>query len=102
MERRKTGLKKHPLEQGHRGAKLAALWIAGLAAVLASAKGGPAVSHHLQFHSAFTSEELSQWEFPRPEDWVSKTEDGRTYLHMVRPGEPGVPRRPLQFTRLKN
>jgi hypothetical protein len=61
-----------------------------------------AVLHKLSFHCDFTPKEFSEWIFPHAEDWVSKTEDGQTYLHMLRPRDPGVPRRPLQFARLKN
>lgn len=60
-----------------------------------------AALHKLNFHCTFTPQELSEWIFPHREDWVSRTEDGHTYLHMLRPRPPGVPRRPLQFARLK-
>ncbi len=39
---------------------------------------------------------------PHPEDWEILTENGLHYLHMKRPRDPGVPRRPLQFALLKN
>ena len=61
-----------------------------------------AALHKLSFHCNFSPKELSEWEFPHAEDWVSKTEDGHTYLHMLRPRDPEVPRRPVQFARLKN
>lgn len=61
-----------------------------------------AALHKLNFHCDFSPKELSEWIFPHAEDWVSKTENGRTYMHMLRPRDPGVPRRPLQFARLKN
>ncbi len=61
-----------------------------------------AALHKLSFHCNFSPKELSQWMFPHAEDWVSKTDSGQTYLHMLRPRDPGVPRRPLQFARLKN
>ena len=61
-----------------------------------------AALHKLSFHCDFSPKELGEWTFPHAEDWVSKTEGGKTYLHMLRPRDPGVPRRPLQFARLKN
>jgi hypothetical protein len=61
-----------------------------------------AALHQLNFHCNFSPKELGEWIFPHAEDWVSKTEDGGTYMHMLRPRDPGVPRRPLQFARLKN
>ncbi|HEX5411343.1 MAG TPA: hypothetical protein VFZ27_05735 [Terriglobia bacterium] len=61
-----------------------------------------AALHKLSFHCGFSPKELSEWTFPHSEDWVSKTEGGQTYLHMLRPRDPGVPRRPLQFARLRN
>jgi hypothetical protein len=61
-----------------------------------------AALHKLSFHCNFSPKELGEWIFPHAEDWVSKTENGQTYMHMLRPRDPGVPRRPLQFARLKN
>jgi hypothetical protein len=61
-----------------------------------------AAMHKLSFHCNFSPKELSEWVFPHAEDWVSKNEDGKTYIHMLRPRDPGVLRRPLQFARLKN
>ena len=45
---------------------------------------------------------LRAWEMPFPEDWALRSEGPVSYLHMNRPREPGVPRRPLQFALLKN
>jgi hypothetical protein len=82
---------------------LAAFLGAGLVAVgLGYSSTALAALHKLNFHCNFSPRELSEWIFPHAEDWVSKTEDGHTYMHMVRPRDPGVPRRPLQFARLKN
>lgn len=61
-----------------------------------------AALHKLNFHCNFSPKELGEWIFPHAEDWVSKTENGQTYMHMLRPRDPGVPRRPLQFARLNN
>jgi hypothetical protein len=62
---------------------------------------GEPVLRGLQFRDDFDSGDLSSWEFPHPEDWVIQAEGGNRFLHMLRPREPGVPRRPLQFARLK-
>ena len=84
-------------------AALTALLGAGLVVLgLGYSSNALAALHRLNFHCSFTPKELSEWVFPHAEDWVSKTEDGHTYLHMLRPRPPGVPRRPLQFARLKN
>jgi hypothetical protein len=53
------------------------------------------------FHEDFRSGSLSAWSMPYPEDWEVLTEGGLHYLHMKRSRPPGVPRRPLQFARLK-
>lgn len=39
---------------------------------------------------------------PYPSDWEVLSENGLHYLHMKRSRPPGIPRRPLQFARLKN
>lgn len=76
---------------------------AGLIALgLGYSNNALAALHKLNFHCNFSPKELGEWIFPQAEDWVSKTENGRTYMHMLRPRDPGVPRRPLQFARLKN
>ena len=82
---------------------LTALLGVGLAAIgLGFSNNAFAALHKLNFHCNFSPKELGEWIFPHAEDWVSKTEEGQTYLHMLRPRDPGVPRRPLQFARLKN
>jgi len=82
---------------------LATFLAAGLIAVgLGYSSNALAALHKLNFHCNFTPKELNEWIFPHAEDWVSKTENGQTYMHMLRPRKPGVPRRPLQFARLKN
>jgi hypothetical protein len=45
--------------------------------------------------------DLSAWEMDHPEDWELLKDGGTGYLHMKRMRDPGVPRRPLQFVRLK-
>ena len=76
---------------------------AGLIALgLGYSNNALAALHKLNFHCNFSPKELGEWIFPQAEDWVSKTENGQTYMHMLRPRDPGVPRRPLQFARLKN
>jgi hypothetical protein len=92
---------------GHRPQRwhfvLAVFLGAGLVAFgLGYSNNALAALHKLSFHCDFSPKELSEWLFPHAEDWASKTEDGQTYLHMLRPRDPGVPRRPLQFARLKN
>ncbi|MGH9431613.1 MAG: hypothetical protein ACRD3T_08725 [Terriglobia bacterium] len=56
----------------------------------------------LSLREDFDSGTLSHWDLPYPEDWEILTENGLHYLHMKRPRNPGTPRRPLQFARLKN
>lgn len=72
--------------------------LAGLAAI-ASAR---AVLTVIEFREDFEGGELKGWEFPYPGDWEIRAEGGNRYLHMLRNREPGVPRRPLQFTRIGN
>jgi hypothetical protein len=67
-----------------------------------STSSGLAVLRSISFHDAFDSGNLDAWLLPAPADWaIVEGTDGH-YLHMVRKGEPGVPRRPLQFALLKN
>ncbi|MHB1673416.1 MAG: hypothetical protein ACYCSP_04120 [Acidobacteriaceae bacterium] len=49
----------------------------------------------------FATGSLNAWEMPFPEDWEILQQGNLHYLHMKRNREPGVPRRPLQFARLK-
>lgn len=49
----------------------------------------------------FATGSLKAWDMPFPEDWEILQQGGLHYLHMKRNREPGVPRRPLQFARLK-
>ncbi|HUY14751.1 MAG TPA: hypothetical protein VMX16_14155 [Terriglobia bacterium] len=65
-------------------------------------RNGPTPARSLFLHQDFESGTLSDWDMPHPEDWEIRAEDGLHHLHMVRPRDPGVPRRPLQFARLKN
>lgn len=84
-------------------AVLAVFLSAGLVAILLGyPNGAPAALHKLHIHCNFSPKNLCNWEFPHPDDWVSELEYGHYYLHMLRSGKPGVPRRPLQFARLKN
>ena len=92
---------------GHRPQRwhfvLAAFLGAGLVVVgLGNSSNAFAALQKLSFHCNFSPKELSEWIFPHAEDWVSKTVNGHDYLHMLRPRDPGVPRRPLQFARLRN
>jgi len=97
-----------PMERSRRHSRwshivLGTLLGAGLIALgLGYSNNALAALHKLDFHCNFSPKELGEWIFPHAEDWVSKTENGQTYMHMLRPRDPGVPRRPLQFARLKN
>jgi hypothetical protein len=81
------------------------LWLAGslglLAALFAASPGAPPVLDALSFRDDFELGNLSDWQLPFPEDWVILPEGRNHFLHMLRSREPGVPRRPLQFARLK-
>jgi hypothetical protein len=76
--------------------------ILGLAAtgLAVSRSAGPA-GQSIQFRENFEGGEVAAWEFPYPEDWEIRAEGNNRFLHMLRSREPGVPRRPLQFARLK-
>jgi hypothetical protein len=62
---------------------------------------GDARKASLSIQDDFNSGNLNAWERPFPEDWEILTEGSLHYLHMKRSRPPGVPRRPLQFARLK-
>lgn len=86
--------------------RLGTLAIASMMAVLAlfvapAYLPGSARSNDLLFTDNFTSGQLNAWEMPFPEDWQILSEGAMRYLHMKRSRPPGVPRRPLQFARLK-
>ena len=64
----------------------------------------PAVAQdtgHVDVRDDFSPGSLSRLDTPFPEDWQILGEGHLHYLHMLRPRPPGVPRRPLQFARLK-
>jgi hypothetical protein len=63
---------------------------------------GDAGNASLSIQDDFNSVSLHAWELPVPEDWEILTEGDLHYLHMKRSRPPGVPRRPLQFARLKD
>jgi hypothetical protein len=79
---------------------LIALGMAGAAWGLP--RGGDPVLRSVQFRDDFEAGALHAWEFPYAEDWVIGGDAGNHFLHMLRRREPGVPRRPLQFARLRN
>jgi hypothetical protein len=62
--------------------------------------GGPHPAK-ISIQHDFTSGSLKAWDMPFPEDWKILQQGDLHYLHMKRNREPGVPRRPLQFARLK-
>jgi len=72
-----------------------------MVAGLLVASAAEAVLRSIDFRTDFESGDLSHWQFPYPEDWVILAEGPNHYLHMQRNREPGVPRRPLQFARLR-
>jgi len=78
---------------------LAAGFAAATSGIVGDASRVPQVIH---FQDNFEAGNLAPWDFPYPEDWVIGAEAGNHFLHMKRNREPGVPRRPLQFARLKN
>lgn len=69
---------------------------------LAVSRGASPVIRSVQFRDDFEAGSLEAWDFPFPEDWVIRGEPGNHFLHMLRNREPGLPRRPLQFARLRN
>ena len=68
----------------------------------AVSRGAGPVLRSMQFRDDFETGTLDAWDFPFAEDWVIRVEPGNHFLHMLRNREPGVPRRPLQFARLRN
>lgn len=56
----------------------------------------------LNFQDNFTSGNLNAFQMPYPQDWEILSENGLHYLHMKRSRGALVPRRPMQFARLKN
>jgi hypothetical protein len=74
----------------------------GFAALTFSPPGAAETnSQSILIQDDFASGDLSRWELPYPEDWVVRAEEGNRFLHLLRNREPGVPRRPLQFARLR-
>ena len=84
-------------------ALLAAVTLIASYAVLVwpAAVYGEARKASLSIQDGFDSGNLNAWEMPFAEDWEILTEGSLHYLHMKRSRPPGVPRRPLQFARLK-
>src|SRR5579863_6254803 len=78
------------------------LTVAFVAACIGSASGVLAVMRSLSFTDSFDGGNLDRWLLPAPADWEIQGGPHEHYLHMVRKGEPGVPRRPLQYALLKN
>jgi hypothetical protein len=62
--------------------------------------GGPHPAK-ISIHHDFASGSLQAWDMPFPEDWEILQQGDLHYLHMKRNREPLVPRRPMQFARLK-
>ena len=81
--------------------RLSQLFVPLLLAGLTALMGALPVLRSASFHDNFASGKLDNWIFPYPEDWEILSEGPLHYLHMKRSREPGVPRRPLQYARLK-
>jgi len=81
--------------------RLSLLFVPLLLAGLTAWTGALPVLRSVSFQDDFASGKLDDWIFPYPEDWEILSEGPLHYLHMKRSLEPGVPRRPLQFARLK-
>jgi hypothetical protein len=64
--------------------------------------GDPQPASPIHFADDFERGGLDAWQMPHPEDWEILAGKANHYLHMLRPRDPGVPRRPLQFALLKN
>jgi hypothetical protein len=62
--------------------------------------GGPHPAK-ISIHHDFASGSLKAWDMPFPDDWEILQQGDLHYLHMKRKREPLVPRRPVQFARLK-
>ncbi|HZC43413.1 MAG TPA: hypothetical protein VE195_04515, partial [Acidobacteriaceae bacterium] len=62
---------------------------------------GGSHSAKISIHHDFNSGSLKDWDMPFPEDWEILQQGNLHYLHMKRNREPLVPRRPMQFARLK-
>ena len=65
------------------------------------AQRGKTPAANLPIRDDFDTGNLNAWQMPFPEDWEILKEGSIDYLHMKRNREPGVPRRPLQFARLR-
>lgn len=70
-------------------------------AVRFEAQRGNTPAASLPIRDDFDTGNLNAWQMPFPEDWEILKEGSLDYLHMKRNREPGVPRRPLQFARLR-
>jgi hypothetical protein len=79
-----------------------ALALLGGVEILAPRTYAGGTSRMLAFRDNFNADNLDNLSMPYPSDWEVLTENGLHYLHMKRSRPPGVPRRPLQFARLKN
>jgi hypothetical protein len=78
------------------------LGVAAVAAVgIRISAGSPLVLKSITVADNFENGYSAAWEFPFPEDWTILGERSNHFLHMLRSRPPGVPRRPIQFARLK-
>ena len=90
-----------------RGVRTGVVFVSAICLVAFSVPGESALSQCGGPHPATISIQhnfnasLKAWEMPFPEDWEILRQGDLHYLHMKRPRDPGVPRRPLQFALLK-
>ena len=50
----------------------------------------------------FEDRDLAAWRLPKAADWEIASEPGNHFLRLLKPGEIGAPRRPLQYAILKD
>jgi hypothetical protein len=91
-----------------KGARPSVVFLTAICLFVFCAAGGWAASLCGGAHPAsisirddFNTGNLKAWEMPFPEDWEILQQGNLHYLHMLRNREPLVPRRPMQFARLK-
>jgi hypothetical protein len=89
-------------------ARISVVFLAAICLSAFGAAGGWAASlcggahpTSLSIQDNFSAGNLKAWEMPFPEDWQILQQGNLHYLHMLRNREPEVPRRPVQFARLK-
>ncbi len=88
-----------------RNIRTAVVFLAAVCLFVFSAAGEFAISQcgnaSISIRHNFNAGSLKAWEMPFPQDWEILQQGNLHYLHMKRPRDPEVPRRPVQFARLK-